>query len=574
MSSGDNNREPKFDCGRFKSQFLWAHGTFAALAVFVCAGFTASASWALLGFSCLSGATEGGPSIPRLAMKAVFFSALLAASIAGLHALYRRKPGLRESLPGRTKSPSGRTTMIALLVSLGIVALATIPRLSVFPHIEPDESHHLIVARNVAVHGVYGSGMPATGFRPFDDYDSVGPTVLLPVAAAIWAFGEPLHSGRVIMALFFLLLCALVYLLVARSTNTMAGVFAVLFLLAAPGSLYLARTLYGEAPALLYLIAALFVWERALDSARPLSWCVASGALFGCALTTKYFLVVAAWPALGMWVYDWMTFRRIRLVHALVPTGVALAMLASWVGVTSLYGPHGTDTPGGHLSMYQHNLLFGLDSVGTALSWLAQHWIAAVFYLVVGIYSLTTAALLTAYRPACLLLALFALLIAYWWIFFTTGAIPRYLWYAMAIGAAFAGTFCASGFSRSQGKAARYRRFAYIASTVMLVFVAWETAPRIAAMATRDEMQDEYAVVDHLVKHYDRAAVATTFYPIQRVANLLAEFPVDRVRTTDSWQEYDAVVLDARSQTDAIGDNRIEQTFGRYAIITAKTKHP
>lgn len=566
MSVGDDKREPEFDYGRFKAHFLWAHRAFVALAMFVCAGFTASASWALLAFIGASGVTGGGPSLPKLAVKAVLFSVLFVASVVWLRALYRGRPDFVEP---RARRPifSSSMPIAVLLATLALVALATTLRLSEYPHIEPDETHHLIVARNVAVHGVYGSGMPATGFRAFDDYDSVGPTVLLPVAAAIRAFGDPLHSGRVAMAVFYLALSTLVFIWVSKSSSPTAGAIAVLFLIAAPGSLYLARTLYGEAPALAYLIAALLVWERALDTRNPLFMCICAGALFGCALLTKYFLVVAAWPALGMWVYDRMTYRRIRVVHAIVPAAVALGVLASWVAVTSAYGPHGGETAGGHVSMYRHNLLFGLTSVDAALAWLGQHWVATLVYLILGTYSLATTAMLASYRPACVFLLMFAILIAYWWMFFTTGAIPRYLWYALAIGAAFAGAFCASGLRKIGEVPAKPRTLGAAFSLAVAMLIVWETSPRFIAMATRDEMREERDAVQYLSTHYEGAAVATTFYPIERVANLLGGFPMQRVRAGDSWSDYDAVVVDKTSQADAIGDKPISHSFGRYAIV-------
>jgi len=416
------------------------------------------------------------------------------------------------------------------------------------------------------MHGVYGSGMPATGFRPFDDYDSVGPTVLLPVAAAIGAFGDPVHSGRMTMAIFFVLLCTVVYLLTIPSFGAWGAAVAVLFMLAAPGSLYLARTLYGEPPALAFLIAGILVWERALSAKRQLLLAIVSGFLLGGALVTKYFLVVAAWPALGMWIYDRMTHRRIRPLHAIVPASSALAVLVGWIAITSIFGPQGTDTAGGHLSMYRHNLLFGIGSVDATLSWLLQHWIAAVICLA-GVYSAAVAAMYVAYRPSYLFLALFAALILFWWAFFTTGAIPRYVWYALALGAAFAGASCTNVRRTWAKRPVGYRWLCYAIPAAMMSLAAWDTWPRFVNVATRDEMKDEYALVDRLKQDYRQRTVATTFYPLERVANLLAEIPVHRIGETHAWNAYDAVVVDAQSQPELASRPRLAARAGRYVII-------
>ena len=533
------------------------YSVFAALAVFVCAGFTASASWALLAFYAVSG-DEGGPSIPRLGAKAAAFSIVFLASIVGLFVLRTHRPDFTAVRPAPLPVWDRRALLPLALVVL-IAAAASGLRLRAYPHVEPDEAHHLVVARNIAVHGVYGSGMPATGFRRFDDYDSVGPTVLLPVAAAIRVFGDPLLGGRAAMAAVFVLLSIVVYRFMSQAASPAAGVGAAVFMLLAPGSLYLARTLYGEAPALAYLVAALLMWNRALASPRPIALCAVSGLLFGCALVTKYFLVVAVWPALGMWVYDTMTHRRIRPVHALVPAVVALATLASWIAVTSRYGPQGSGTAAGHVSMYQHNLLFGLHSLDTTLGWLADHWIATLLYLALGLLCAAPAAMVTAYSPAFLFLLCFAVLNTYWWVFFTTGTIPRYLWFGMAIGAACTGRALATGCG-ARPTALRVAAFA----TVSLL-AAWDAAPRVYGMLTRDEMRDEFGLIETLQRDYAGKRLATTFYPVERIVNLLAEIPAPWLHVSEPWTEYDAVIVDRTSQPDAA--KGAVANVGRYAIV-------
>lgn len=550
----------------------WTFAALIALLFFVCAGFTVSASWVLLLFQSGNEIT-GGPNTQRLLIKAIAFSILFVSSIAALLLLKRRIPALPDLQPTRNYAWNQQAFLpISLVVAL--VTLASTLRLPIYPHIEPDETHHLIVARNIAMHGVYGSGMPATGFRPFDDYDSVGPTVLLPVAGSILCFGNPFHAGRLAMAVFYLALTIIAFLFLVQCVGASAAALGAAFILLAPGSLYLARTLYGEAPALMFLLAALVVWSRALNSAKPVMLCIFAGVLFGCALVTKYFLVLAAWPALGMWFYDFLTHRRIRIVHALLPAGIALGVFALWIAITSIFGPQGSGTAEGHLAMYQHNLLFGLDPLPETLGWLAQHWIAAALFLCIGLFAASIMAMLTAYNPAWFFLALFGLFNAYWWVFFTTANHPRYLWYSLAIGAMFAGTVCANGFRKIKAVPGGGRRIGLALSMFMIVLAAWDSFPRFRAGLTANEMQDEQMLLYTLTHDYNGKKLATTFYPVERIANLFADLPLTRVNAKDKWTDYDAVVLDKTSQSNLVSPGAPVKSVGRYAIIEPAKEQP
>lgn len=70
---------------------------------------------------------------------------------------------------------------LALVVS---VLLTFFPHLDDWPRAEPDETHHLIVEKNVVELGRYASGKAAVGYRDFDPFDSVGPEGILPAAAS------------------------------------------------------------------------------------------------------------------------------------------------------------------------------------------------------------------------------------------------------------------------------------------------------------------------------------------------------------------------------------------------------
>lgn len=535
------------------------YARFAALTAFVCAGFTASASWFLLAYYAIIGPVDPELSTWKLAVKGGVFTLIFVAAIAALFRLCRRSP-----LPPRDPVHSGApTTTKTLFVASCVlpVILAAGARLDHHPHIEPDETHHLIVARNLGVHGVYGSGMPVTGFRRFDDYDSVGPTVILPVAAAFRVAGVDLGRARLVMVAFYAALTVAVCAFVADVLPPVHGAYAALFMFMAPGSLYLARTLYGEAPALLFLVLGATLCWRGVQRASFLRL-VISGLLLGAAVVTKFIVILAVWPALGMLAYDALTVRCLRATHIAVPAVAAAAPIALWTAVTAAFGPPETQ-PGGLVAMYQHNLMFGVGSVGATVGWLADNWVATL--LVVG--GLLAAIPAVTANPPALFFVLYAAFNAYWWIFFTTGNIPRYLWFSLAIGACCAGAMCASWLTSVRRRSVRGRKVVFAACAIMvLVASLCDGLPRVRAAFVQDDMRDEYALVDRIRRDYLGKRIATTFYPVERILNLFAEQPVARVRTADAFADYDVVIVDAASQPELIPRATV-QRLGRYAIV-------
>ncbi|MDZ4858377.1 MAG: glycosyltransferase family 39 protein [Candidatus Hydrogenedentes bacterium] len=540
---------------------------FLVLSAFVCAGFGASASWGLLAHAALidSVPTFSGP---KLVVKAIAFTVILVTSLWWL-LRFNTVPSIiiqePKPKPVEKANPAALRWLAIILLFVGTVSGI---RLTQYPHLEPDEAHHLIVARNLAVHGVYGSGMPATGFRWFDDYDSVGPTVIVPVSLAMWYKGTRIDAGRIVMTGFYVLLTALVYKLLASTLGAGAGLCGALLLLAAPGSIYLARTVYGEAPALAFLIAGLLAWQRALGSPRAITWGVASGMLLGCALVTKYFLVIAVWPALGVLIFDRRTHKKIRPAHVLVPATVALSVLISWLSITSIYGPHGADSTSAYVSEYQHNFLFGTESLARTLGWLTAHAMPGALFLVVGTAGMGLLAVRTHYSPALLFLALFAGLNTFWWVFFTTGNHPRYLWYSLALGAAFVGAQFFKGIRMQLNSVSMAARLTGgVACAIIAALVLWNSLPRVAATFQREEMRSEYAMLDHVQSTYESGTVATTQYTVERLFNLCLEEPVQRVKRPADAPGAKGFIIDATSDAGEWNSLEPRAQFGRYKIV-------
>ena len=93
-------------------------------------------------------------------------------------------------------------------------------------------------------------------------------------------------------------------------------------------------------------------------------------------------------------------------------------------------------------------------------------------------------------------------------------------------------------------------------------------------MLTADEMRDEQQLIFTLTHDYTGKKLATTFYPVERIANLFAERPLARVDSNVDWTRFDAIVLDQTSQSNLIAHGVPVKSVGRYAIIEPAKVQP
>lgn len=544
---------------------------FGELAVLVsallCTAFTTVASGTLLVFVLASPDAAGHSSSVKLAIKALAFgiiSVLILLRLRWLRPYLRRMPYPEVTLI-LPEHPARRFLLLGVL-GAGVLAALNV---SDYPRAEPDEVHHLIVARNLALHGEYASGHPDAGFLRFDAYDSVGPTVIVPVAGALRLCGVDLLPARLVMAGFYVALLLAAYALFLPLFDGVKSVFAVLFLSTALGTLYLGRTLYGEIPALLFITLGLLSWRQALRREGGYLWLGLSGTLLGLAIITKMFAVFVLWAVFAACVYDRLTFRRIRLVHLWLP-GVSTALvLGVWMAIQGAYQTVDAGVASGQLAMYQHNLMFGLGSAPRTLGWLYRHGamtaVSAFGMLVAGGW-----VFYRRYDPVMVVLYLFGVFVAYWWIFFTTGNLPRYLWYALAISASFAGPvvgMALSGSVRKRDGRWRVRPLRLFAAIALCAPFAINLGHELASVLSRNDMQDERALGDYVSALPRDTEIVTTYYPAARTMNFLAGRNVARIpETKEDVENHSVVIVDTVSQralVDMLGANR---RIGRYAV--------
>lgn len=238
---------------------------------------------------------------------------------------------------------SGRLSGIGAL--LAVVLLATI-NLESYPATWFDEGQFLHVPKALVQHGIYAD-WSSEGPRYYGPTMAAGPTLLLPVAAVFRLFGAGLWQARLLVMTPYLLLCLLLYYAVAaRGYGRRTALLATALLLSSRGvaTLQLGRQVLGEVPALVFVLAGLWSWQRAVER-RAWRWALAAGVAWGLAIVTKSQAALALAPAIGLLaLLDWWYHRarsfRADLALRVLPSAVALTIAVGWLAVLfALLGP-------------------------------------------------------------------------------------------------------------------------------------------------------------------------------------------------------------------------------------------
>jgi len=544
--------------------------------LFVCASFAAVASLLLLIAYAVTGNEQDGGLLLRLGIKGAFF--VLATAILGgsMFATRHRREIVEQPPSAVGRGALSWTEFAGLLAVLLMIAFEVAPFLSRYPWAAPDEMHHLVVARNVAAYGLYASGSPDKGFKLFDPYDSVGAPVILPVAALLRLVGMDsppeimLPAARVVMVAYYLLLCTAVFFLARGVLGPAATLAGILVMTASFGSTYLARTLYGEAPALAFLVMGLSLWRRGLAQPRVSRWLLLAGVFFGVSVLCKSIMALAAFAFVGAFVYDMVAFRKTRWLHFLVPGLSGSFVIAAWWALQASLQYHVIMEAGGTLGMYQHNLMFGYRSVGRAVGWMLQEPLA-LLGLVCGAVIAAAAIFRKRYDPPLVVLFLVAALFAFWWVFFTPGQIPRYVWFSYAIGALFAGAAAWNALRDAFNRhCVLLRRAIGVALVLIVLLPAVERVAREATeILTIDEMRDDRELALLIRDLPQSTRISTTYWPLERTLNFLARRSVEVIGVIpDRVGVGRLVIVDLITQPNMAKGFKPTIRVGRYAILT------
>jgi len=231
----------------------------------------------------------------------------------------------------------------ALLILAGLLAayLMVFHNITRYPIPWFDEGSHLHVPKTLVTRGVYAD-ISSEGYRYFGPTVGVGPTVMLPVAAAFKLFGIGLLQARLVMGIYLLAAIYALFRLVENLAGWRTALAALALILSSRAVLFLeyGRQLLGEVPGLFFLVLGLFLWfSRWNENSRlRLAWI---GLLFGLAMITKYQYLLFIGPALVLgWLLNIIYYKTTSHQNFLIPGVVAAASFGLWQLFTLQYlGP-------------------------------------------------------------------------------------------------------------------------------------------------------------------------------------------------------------------------------------------
>lgn len=194
-----------------------------------------------------------------------------------------------------------------------------------------DEGMYLQVAKNLVLHHLYAV-RSADGTLDYAPIVGVGPTLLLPAAAAFWLGNITLEAARVVSALYTVIATLLVYLVARALFGRLAGICTILLLIGLPSVDWLAtgRQLLGEVPSVAFLLGGAILAYRAPSARRV----VLAGAMLGLTMVTKgqYLLLLPA-TIVCVAAIDQLDSRQRPLRWYGLLLTAALAVYAIWVGL-------------------------------------------------------------------------------------------------------------------------------------------------------------------------------------------------------------------------------------------------
>jgi len=537
-----------------------------------CSLFAAGASGGVLMAHLVLWPTENAAFLMKLSAKTFFFSIF---TLFFLYFLRKNRPFSSSLDEPQDQYPAQKKRILLTLgIPLLLAAAVVFPRLNAYPWPAPDETFHLTMARNVAAHGQYASGNPEAGFVMFDGYASVGPPVILPVAASVKLFGPSLIAGRLVIGLYFIGLCAAVYFLLRPVFGDYAAGLSVVMITLSSFSTYLSRSLYGEVPALFFIVMALIFWRKALARKSLCIYDVLTGILFAFALMSKLFLVISAPVFLAVYLGDLMSEKRIRIVHVFAPAVSFALVFGLWLIIQAICSDK---TPGtgaqSNAIQHLHYLLFGFKSFGRAALWIFKQCPAS--YVLLCAVTFVVLRLMRQKHDAPLLI-FFTLspFFVFWWLFFTTGAHHRYMFYAWTIALTAAGPLLVA-LVRSLRKSniPLIRKVLLVAALLIVI-----EPPITHAILQFDQVYrgneagDDLALAEYVKNSiHPGKHIVTTYYPVSRTLDFLTGRNVELIREMPSNKtEFDLIIVDSSTQSHLLlEDFRHKYSFGRYVLVSS-----
>lgn len=164
-------------------------------------------------------------------------------------------------------------------------------------------------------------GRYATRYRELTDFDhrvTTGPTVVLPVALCYGVLGAGNTVYQIPSLLYFIALFGLTAGAACRYAGPAAGLITVLLLLQTPRLLDLGLRLYGEVPAVVFLLGGVLLLDRVWRGASGV-WPWLAGLCLGLSILTKLMMVIPVAGVLCVLLWaringDGLSWRRVGAV--------------------------------------------------------------------------------------------------------------------------------------------------------------------------------------------------------------------------------------------------------------------
>lgn len=228
--------------------------------------------------------------------------------------------------------PKSLMESLEAILFLLIIPTFLLYNLKTSPLIWHDEGNAMLLAKTVAEDVFYGV-RNSNGYQTFGAVQSVGPTVILPVALSFKIFGVGILQGRLIGVIYSYLTLLVSYKLVKKIFYTPSAILGMFLLLGSASSqfLYFGRQVLGEVPALGFFLGGWYCWLLGKENKQKVYFGMA-GFMIGLSMITKSSYVVIGGGTLGFAILAELIYYRQRnfaLLFRVSATSVVFFVL--WV---------------------------------------------------------------------------------------------------------------------------------------------------------------------------------------------------------------------------------------------------
>lgn len=244
---------------------------------------------------------------------------------------------------------------IAVAVIFALAIFFSLYRLTESPPFWYDEGWYFQSAGNLANAGAYGIQFSPGEITHVSMLQTVSYPLIYPLALWFKIFGTSVFTGRLFMAIIIILLLAAAYCLSKTLFGWKFAVATLAILTTFPPLYGNGKSVLGETPGLLYLFAALILWNIAKSAGdKKYLWLILSGLFAGLCLVTKpMFFLLAPALLIGI-IVEWRR-RTLMPKDILVWIAACIAPFIIWMFVQITPGESLANLISYYASPYSYN---------------------------------------------------------------------------------------------------------------------------------------------------------------------------------------------------------------------------